>query len=396
VSTPALSPDTPDTLAVLTAIDSVAQGRVLLYGSLPPHGRDVDLLIMPSDWTAVASRLRADGFDGGAREWVRFRRCSVCAVELIPSEKAHLPTSELRALFADAIPFEGLRNVVEPAPHHALLILARKRVRQRPPLAAKDRTRIERALAADPEAWAKASNRSELWGARRALARLQSLYRGKDAGGFDWRALIRRPHRTRVVALSGVRGEATSSQAAFLKKTLDRLGYRAVVAPARDLVGHGGSGTGVIWAAEAALSLWRPIWRQTGRGAIVIFDGYALDAAVALQGGRTKGSDLALGTRLLRIVSPSAARAYLLDYPERAGRRSVLSGDERRLVGFYRAQHAVFGARRLDASRRPEALCEEIGADVWRMLSRKATQNALIRHLRHVGDKIGRPRASLG
>ncbi|HEY3185723.1 MAG TPA: hypothetical protein VGJ77_22960 [Gaiellaceae bacterium] len=241
---------------VLRTIDGVLGGRAIVFGSLPPEGRDIDLLVVPPDEAAVAARLRNDGFRSCGREFVSFRGCVPCAVELIPAGTLGVPAAELEALFADGVPLDGLVNVVEPAPHHALLILARK-VGRRGELPPKHRARIERALAQDSDAWERARTRAEAWRAARALARLEALHR--DGPRRARRLHPRRPRRTRVVAVPAPSAER-------LREPLARLGFDVVVERARGgtiatgavLLRHAGRGRVVLLASSTHTRDARP------------------------------------------------------------------------------------------------------------------------------------------
>ena len=213
-------------LEVLQRLENVARDRILIFGSLPPQGRDIDLLVQASDERACANELAAAGFARGANHWVLFTDCSARVVELVPATDWGLAPSERAALFSEAAPLNGFVKVVEPSPHHALLILARKLAGQRGPLAPKHRSRIDRALATNGSAWDLAASNAKRWDAEAALARLRMRYEG-SAGSR--RSFAKRPRRSRVIALSGIDGAGKSSQAKFLQQTLDRLGYHAVV-----------------------------------------------------------------------------------------------------------------------------------------------------------------------
>jgi thymidylate kinase len=244
------------TSTVLRTIDGVLADRAVVIGSLPPEGRDLDLVVTPADEATVAARLREDGFRSSGREFVSFRGCAPCAVDLIPTASLGLPAPELGSLLADGSPLDGLRHVVEPAPHHALLILARK-LGRRGSLAPKHRARIERALAQDRHAWEGARTRAGRWRAERALARLEALHR--DGPRRARRLHLRRPRRTRVVG-------APAAAAERLREPLGRLGFDVVVERARGgalatavaLVRHAGRGRVVVLASSAHATPGRP------------------------------------------------------------------------------------------------------------------------------------------
>jgi thymidylate kinase len=238
---------------VLALVDSAATDRVLLFGAPPPAGRDIDLLVRPSSATAIGARLRSAGCIGRGHRWARFEDCRASAVELVPAAAWELPAAELERLYADAEPSPGLEHVVAPAPHHVLLIAARRFVRGRGALSERRRAPLEHALGRDPAAWARAERHAAAWGAGAALILLRRAYergahadrrmlvgaiaeqrraagRPPAAAWLDaFRAAAPRPRRPTVVSLSGIDGAGKSFQARRLQAALDRLGIAAVV-----------------------------------------------------------------------------------------------------------------------------------------------------------------------
>jgi thymidylate kinase len=240
-------------------VDSAVAGRVLVYGSLPPDGRDLDLLVREREERPIIARLADAGFASRGGEWARFAGCSAEIVELTSAASWHLPSDELDLLFADGQEIEGLHNLVRPSAHHALLILARRLTGGAGELDQKLRARVERALLEDPEAWARARERAERWHAASALEALHDAWRTgarvprtrrvaarreRDRAGAGTHHAARellgavtrrlpRPHRGAVIAFSGLDGAGKSSQAAALRDTLNRLGYDAIVVRTR-------------------------------------------------------------------------------------------------------------------------------------------------------------------
>lgn len=242
------------------SIDRALSRRVLVYGSLPPHGRDLDLLARAPERRAIEARLAAAGFSTREDEWARFADCSVELVELANPASWELPEEELEAVFAEGRQLEGCEQLVRPAPHHSLLILAR-RLAASPDgvLDDKRRARLEQSCAEDSRAWERAGERAEYWQAQAALAALEHAYRhGAVSADLQsaarqerrrrrrkarsaprrWLAAARElgqrtPGRGRVVTLSGLDGAGKSSQAADLAHTLERLGFDAIVVRTR-------------------------------------------------------------------------------------------------------------------------------------------------------------------
>jgi len=240
---------------VVEQIDGCLDAPVLVLGSFPPGGRDLELLVRPPELRALAAELTAQGLHRRGLEWALFFDCTVYAVEMVPAGRLCLPPAELVSLFEEAIPIDGplrLTRLVRPAPHHVLLLLARRLVRDGA-LAPKRRPRIDRALGEDPEAWTLARERASQWGLRRALDLLYRVYAEEFSvphrrrwlafgellmASGDARSsaeLLRRslnvklPHRNRIVAISGLDGAGKSFQAEALRETLERLVIPAVI-----------------------------------------------------------------------------------------------------------------------------------------------------------------------
>jgi thymidylate kinase len=240
---------------IVESIDAAVDAPVLVLGSSPPAGRDIELLVRPVELRAIAAHLGAEGFCRRGLEWARFFDCSVFAVELVPAERLCLPPSELQSLFDDARPIEGplsLTHLLLPAAHHALLLQARRLVRDGR-FAPKRRPRIERALAEEPEAWTLATEKAVQWGLRRALDLFRRVYEddvpvtrwrrwqafaellasaggARSAADLFLRPLkVKLPSRNRIVAISGLDGSGKSFQAQALRETLERLVVPSVV-----------------------------------------------------------------------------------------------------------------------------------------------------------------------
>ena len=229
------------------AIDEAAGARVLVFGSPPPQGRDLDVLAREPQQHAVAARLSSEGMLERRGTWVAFRNCAAAAVELVPAVDWRLTRSELSAVFSEAEPLEGFRHLAVPAPHHLLLITAR-RVARAGRYSDRLRARVDAACIA-PSAWQEAQRRAPAWRATGALASLRALHAGAQprltasvrAGAARLRAapaprrraaaraLRRRRGRPVTVALSGLDGAGKSFQAGRLQLALDQLGFDAAV-----------------------------------------------------------------------------------------------------------------------------------------------------------------------
>jgi thymidylate kinase len=396
-----------DTSNVLRLVDSALSERALVFGSLPPRGRDVDLLVRPADVDALIARLAAEGFERSGRMLVRFRGCSVAAVDLVRADAWGLPPAELAELFSAGAVLEGTERIVTPAPHHQLLILARRLSGRH--LTQKHRESVEAALAREPRAWQIARDRAGAWRLQTELAHLQARYLSEERTGGDRR--WRRPARTRIIALSGLDGSGKSSQTQALAAALRQLGYEPAVEwapshglqlsfvanPVRRMLRLGNRSTAPgninpdlrpaehppavahVWLTVQALAtaagLWRGLGPHIGRGRVVVFDRYALDYAVFMRYRHGAGRRFRFQTWLSRALSPRPYRAYVLDVPAETAigrKRDQYDVDElRRQAELYREERAAFGAARIDGERPYEELCEWIAADVWRSLTKR-------------------------
>ncbi len=393
------------------AADAAAPAPVLVFGSLPGAGRDLDLLVRDDELAAIRAGLDREGFRSRGDEWARFRDCTVDAVDLVPASEWRLPARQLDDLFAHAISLEGLEHLVRPAPHHALLVLARL-TGPGGALPEKRRRRVEAALAENPAAWRLARELAPSWRLTVELEHLAHAVRG----GSSARLRVPRPHRPRVIALSGIDGSGKSSQAKLLREALERLGYEAAVewtpfgqnawldrlaVPAKRLLAHSRrfraaepehetglertSGTALrerspavnqVWAAVVAfanaLSQLQTIARHTRHGRIVVYDRYTLDSAVQLRFRYGASGKFSAQRTLIELLAPKPLASFYLDIPAEA---SLARKDDRWTLAdletqarLYREEYERPGAVRLDGLRPRDELAAEIGEAVWRAL----------------------------
>ena len=106
-----------------------------------------------------------------------------------------------------------------------------------------------------------------------------------------------------------------------------------------------------------------------GRGRVVIFDRFLLDAAAQLRFFYGSGGELRTQLRILGWLCPSTTRSYLLDVPaETAAARKPLQYDVEELgrqASLLREEAARLGVLRLDGCSAVEDLHEQIVRDVW-------------------------------
>jgi thymidylate kinase len=392
-------------------VDAAAPSPVLVFGSLPGAGQDLDLLVRDDDLAALRAALTREGFLVRGDEWVRFHDCSVDAIDLVPASGWRLPARELDDLFARARPLDGFERLVRPAPHHALLILARL-TGTTGALPEKRKRRVEAALAEEPDAWRLARELAAAWKLGAEIDHLAGSARTESRS----RGSVPRPHRPRVIALSGIDGSGKSSQAKVLCKTLERLGYEAAVewtpfgqnvwldrigSPAKRLLARSRhlpaagpvSETGLertpgtalrernalvnqAWATVVAfanaLSQLRTIARHTRHGRIVVYDRYALDSTVQLHFRYGAEARFSLQRNLITLMTPKPLAAFFLDIPpesslDRKEDRWTLADLETQ-ARLYREEYEREGTVRVDGLRPRDAIAAEIGEAVWQAL----------------------------
>jgi thymidylate kinase len=212
---------------------------------------------------------------------------------------------------------------------------------------------------------------------------------------------------TRVVSFSGIDGAGKSSQARWLAEELRARGVQPVIywlplghhgmqrlarrlkrgfraragsaaAPKHETVEPGGGGNGLLrrgWTLAVAiayvLSYRTFVLRHGGRGRVVIFDRYVLDACAQMRyfyGGKR---DLGFERRLLTLLAPRA-QSYFLDVPPEialARKREQFDHEQLELqVRLLREDAERLGVTRLNGDAPPDQLRERILADVVRAL----------------------------
>jgi thymidylate kinase len=398
------------------AVDASASGRVLVLGSLPPGGRDLDVLARAPERERIERALDATGLARKGSDFALFRSCSAYGVELVAAEE-FVPQPALDELFAQSRPLDGHVALARPSPAHALLVLARL-VSDEGGLRPKRDARLERILAEDPHAWKRAREIAPSWRAERALQSLERTAAHRPipvSERLHARRLgraLRRPHRGLLVALSGIDGAGKSSQARWLADSLTALGVDVEVvwnnllgnqalkilsAPPRALLrlgGHGGErmaqwddpapqvddlagrdhpgselrrAWSMIVTLANSLEQQIPATRSLARGRVVVFDRSPLDLAVRMQ--VLYRADVERQRRLIRMTAPRPDLAFLLDIPAQVSltrKHDVWSPTQLvEQASLYRQLAAQFGVRLIDGQRRPDEIAAEIAREAW-------------------------------
>ena len=413
-------PAESSTEAVAALVDGCARGTVVVLGSPPPRGRDLDLLVRPEDEAAIASALGDAGFFAKGAIWARFAECSAAAVELLPTHDLGLPDTELESLFVESLALPGLERLTLPGPHHQLLLAATLLVGRSGYLAPRHRERVLSTTRDHPDAWALAESRAREWRAVDDLVRLADALADEPPA---WRkrvpALLRRARNTlrpQLIAISGIDGSGKSFQARALTDTLERLGYpagvvwtplaneawlRRLARPVRRLVGLVAtrpSSTHVeepgrrgltsnparmlrrrsrvltsVWTTIVALangwSLARGLMAHGWAGRVVVADRYRLDSAVRMRFLYDERRRFPVLRTLLAALTPSPRRAFFLDVEPAtslARKDDGWSLEELAVQArLYREEHRGFMSEHLDGSRPPDDICAETAKKAW-------------------------------
>jgi thymidylate kinase len=383
------------------AVDRLLPCRAVVFGSLPPAASDLDLLVLERDLARAERSLLDAGFRRRSRH---LEGGGGPPVELHGTSFWQLSNDAAERLLHDARALPGYGRLVAPAPHHAILIAARRFAAGERRLE-RLRVRIERAVAEDPDAWSEAGRLAGSWGVDDVLPSLRRALQGEPRS-----ATLVRAH---VVSLSGIDGAGKTRQAYALRNILVEAGVPATVEwnragrdpslnllarPIKRAIGRvrrapfGGSsdaheaagrdvrtrsrlltyGWATTVAAVNALANRRSAW---GRRGVVICDRYVLDTAVHIRDRYVPARRPAVAIWLCRIVSPRPLRAFFLDVnPADALRRKRDAYDAatlERVAMRYREEHVRLGVTRIDGDRAPADVSAEIAAEVLGALHRR-------------------------
>jgi len=415
---------------VAVAIDEAVAGPVLVVGSLPPDGRDLDLLAEPDECTAIRSWLEGAGFVPWGHTWARLAEPGGYAVELLTTERWRTRRRDASALFADAVPIAGFRHLVRPGPAGVLLLAARSTVIRRGRVSEKIRRRVSQALTDDPDAWAVAEERARDLGMVGAVRLLHEAYNAGQPlpGGARAVALcglllhdgplaakVRilasiRPRRVKpaIVSFSGLDGSGKTTQVTRLQDHLRQLGVDSErqwagfkagrklrgalpildgrlpgqrtheqpdsLVPTRLLNSHlGRQAWAFVVVGGNTLHLWRLVLRRRPGTKLVIFDRFSPDTMVKLDLAfvRKRHIDIPWQRRLFARISPKPDVSFLVDVSSEVAysRRQEQTPEELATMSeLYQEQIARFRLHRLDGTKEPAVLADQVVHTTWRGL----------------------------
>ena len=362
-------------------VDGLLARPALVFGSPPPHGRDLDLLLDADEVARVRAALVDQGWTARGRTVAHFGAGTAYAVDLVDLHSWAPGPEVARALCDESLPLEGHTHLRVLADHHRLLVLARRR-REGMALDERKRATLE---AFAPGTWEAARRDAPSWELGDAVDEL-----ARDlASGATGRPRPRTPRelrrevsrrRVRVIALSGVDGAGKSTHAEMLRTALEALGHdvsiqwtkiardqwlKALVRPVRAVVNlllrrrhtrtevevrdaHGETRNfpdGVppppdaakllrqrsrtvteLWALAVAFANATTHRREVRRRGtrVVICDRYVVDSIAHLRYRYGVERSFRLQGALVRLLSPRPAGAFLLDVqPETARARKA-------------------------------------------------------------------------
>lgn len=206
-------------------VDSLLTEPAIVFGSLPPGNRDLDLLVGGHERRRMQSELAARGWTVCGNSAAVFGSGTAFAVDVVDLD-AWAPTPDAAsALRAAALPLDGFTHLRQPAAHHRLLVLA---VRHRSGMQLSE---ARRALIAgfSPGDWQQAEREAPSWSAGDALRELRAALGSRVDGPQRTRRRLHRPRRRLVIALSGLDGAGKSTHGNHLERALTALGYDATV-----------------------------------------------------------------------------------------------------------------------------------------------------------------------
>jgi thymidylate kinase len=405
------------------ALDEALTGPVLVVGSLPPAGRDLDLLARSAQLDETVRHLRERGFVAWRRTWVRFADTGNDVVDLSEAGSWRTATFDPARLWEDAEPIDGYRHLVRPAPATVLLLAARGMVTRRGRITAKVRRRVEGALERDPGAWQAARALGLDAGMAGALELLRVAYEAEgrlsprqraaglagvllEAGPVPAKLRVLgnvRPRRVRpaVVSFSGLDGSGKSTQVSAAVETLTTVGVTAApqwagfktatrirlalpwldrntapedrdrLVPAACLA-HPVARR--LWLSTVVVanvvSLWRFVLRGRQGQQVVVFDRFTPDTAVKLDlhYACRRGFDVGFERALFKALAPKPDVGFLVEVPSEVAysRRQDQTPEELALMArLYDDQAQRFGLVRLDGTRHPDDLRAEVRRLIW-------------------------------
>lgn len=412
-------------LTAAEIVDQAISDRVVVTGSLPPTGHDLDLVARPQQCEEIIAALLRHGYVRAGTRLACFDEGAAEVVDLVDVSRWRLPEGPSRRLFDDAEALLLFRRLCVPAAHHQLLIAARRATRERHPLSSAVATRASAARSALPAAQAISAD----WNARRSLRLLVRSLDGRRPMAWQrWLALADEPAMTPtaslrrlrprrraavVVAFSGLDGAGKTTQIEALARRLSLIGIpsarvwtRLSFNPRLWQLGRGikallpvqydsgarmadvddsrlnDPGRRLRASSRTVTSIWASIVamenghacggkvREAQRsGRVALADRYHLDSAVHLRYRYGERSHFGLQRLLISVLSPAATVTFYLRMPpEEAVRRKpdqFTVAQLCRQAKLYDAEAAAARAVVVDATQPAPTLSDVIARWTW-------------------------------
>jgi thymidylate kinase len=413
---------------VARALDDVVEGTVLVVGSPPPGGRDLDLVADPADVVRIQAWLAGAGYVAWRQTWVCLADADSYVVEVVGTDRWG-SRDDASSLFTGAAPLPGMRHLSTPDAATWLLLAARGTVRRRGQVTDKVRRRVSEALESDPGAWEVAADRARPLGLLGAVTLLRRAYDAEHALPPKARAAAlagvltasgplparlrtitaARPRQLRpvIVAFAGTDGAGKSTQADLLAarlkeigvpterrwsgfKTAKQLRARLPLLDRKDPAAeprehdrimpaalHDSPVGRQVWVtavvAVNVLHLWRVVLRRRPGTSVLVFDRSTPDAAVKMEFhfAHTRGIDIRVQRWLFDRLTPRPDVAVWVDVPaEVAAARRPEEPLERLTTMRAHYGHITprYGLNRVDGTHPRDALANEVANLVWREL----------------------------
>ncbi len=416
-------------------VDALLRAPAVVFGSLPPDGRDLDLLVAPDQLRDLEDALLREGWQRSGKTFARFGAGTAFAVDVVDVESWAPSPRVAVEVQKQAVALDGYTHLLAPADQHRLLILARRHAAGAR-IDARKRRLVE---TFDDATWRAARTEAADWGLAGPLEQLrESLATGRESlPSRGLRPALPGRRGPLVIALSGLDGAGKSTHAELLRTALESLGHdasiqwtkiardewlKAVAAPVRRIVNAAfargaakaePTGSAVTpdedpdgetrnypdgpppppdpakllrqrsallttcWTFALALANATTHRREVRRRGtrIVICDRYVLDSMAHLRYRYGYERSFRRQGAVVRLLSPRPVAAFLIDVSPATARarkpEQYTTADLTRLRECYLDAAARLPVTVVDGERPMEAVAAQIASETWLRLSER-------------------------